>query len=384
MHVSPLWRLSLALLAVLAGLAGSDTARAQATEIPAIVAAAPQGQEQRRAGIADAARELSLLEAARDYPGLYARLHPDSRVTVPFAAFAGWYDAVLAGKTTAELTVLEINFIDWTWGVNGRTYPDTAQVRFTQPYWVNGERSDVENVFHLVEADGEWYWFFGGSQGFIDEQIARYTPELAATTVDAVAARAARFPDSLHAHVDEYWATQFAAADRTYVSPVGVVGFDDPLETACGVADPVMEAAFYCVLDQTIYYSTDFRQMVERQIGDYGWVVVVAHEWGHHVQLMLGNDLVGALDQTGSLAPVELEQQADCLAGAYTQSAELVGWLDASDVSEAIHMTSLSGDPIGTSWGDPNAHGTGEERVAAFLTGYERGMLQCDLHLTAP
>lgn len=341
------------------------------------------------ADIEAAAVELSRLEADKDFAGLYARLHPDSRDLVSFDVFAAWYEALLAGKTTDELTVTEINFIDWTWGVNGVTYRDTAQVRFVQPYWVGGVRDDVASEFHLVEDDGDWYWFFGGSQEFIDQQAAFYGPsnndpatdDLAAIVEAGAAQRAIRFPDVLHAHVDAYWAYQFAAAGRDYDSPGGVVGFDARLETGCGVADPIMEAAFYCVLDQTIYYSTDFRELIETQIGDYGWVVVIAHEWGHHVQLELGSDLVGAFDQIGNLAPIELEQQADCLAGAYTQSAERTGWLDDTDFDEAVFMTSLSGDPVGTSWGDPNAHGSGEDRVGAFLYGYGNGLTGCDLDL---
>jgi hypothetical protein len=44
-------------------------------------------------------------------------------------------------------------------------------------------------------------------------------------------------------------------------------------------------------------------------------------------------------------------------------------------------MTSLSGDPVGTNWRDPNAHGSGEERVGAFLDGYTDGLSGCDLNL---
>ncbi len=343
------------------------------------------------AEISAAAVELSRFEADHDFAALYDRLHPDSRARVSFPVFKGWYEALLAGKTTTELTVTEINFIDWTWGVTGVTYHDTAQVLFVQPYWVNGVREDVASAFHLVADGGEWYWFFGGSQEFIERQVALYggsepvaasDPDDPAAIVAAGAtARAERFPDILHAHVDAYWAYQFAAAGREYTSPGAVLGFSHMIETGCGLADPLTEAAFYCVLDQTIYYSNDFRVMVESQIGDYGWVVVIAHEWGHHIQLALGTDLVGALDQTGSLAPVELEQQADCLAGAYTQDAERQGWLDDTDVDEAVLMTSLSGDPVGTNWRDPNAHGTGEQRVGAFFEGYMDGLGGCALDL---
>jgi predicted metalloprotease len=193
--------------------------------------------------------------------------------------------------------------------------------------------------------------------------------------------RAARFPDPLHAHVDVYWAERFAEAGRPYRSPAGVVGFATTIETGCGLADPNHETAFYCVLDETIYYSVEFRQIIEANIGDYGWVVVVAHEWAHHAQRLLGYDVAMLPYQAADVAPIALEQQADCLAGAYTEAAELSGWLHPGDVDEAITMTGLSGDPPGTTAHHPTAHGSGEERVAAFVRGYEQGIVGCDLGL---
>ncbi len=193
--------------------------------------------------------------------------------------------------------------------------------------------------------------------------------------------RAARFPDLLHAHVDVYWSVRFAEVGRPYRPPAGVVGFTTTIDTGCGVADPETETAFYCILDETIYYSVEFRRIIDENIGDFGWVTVVAHEWGHHVQRQLGYDLVILPYQGGDIAPIMLEQQADCLAGAYTDSAELSGWLDPGDVDEAILVTSLSGDPPGTSVFDPSAHGTGAARIVAFVEGYELGVAGCGLDL---
>lgn len=193
--------------------------------------------------------------------------------------------------------------------------------------------------------------------------------------------RATRFPDILHAHVDAYWADRFAEAGRPYRSPGGVVGFSQPIETGCGIADPATETAFYCVLDETIYYSDEFRSTIETNIGDYGWVVVVAHEWGHHAQQLLGDDATMLPFQSGGSPSLAIEQQADCLAGAYTEAAEFSGWLETGDVGEAIATTGLSGDPHGTTIFDPAAHGSGAQRVAAFGEGYERGLSVCGLSL---
>jgi predicted metalloprotease len=191
------------------------------------------------------------------------------------------------------------------------------------------------------------------------------------------------FPDPLHAHVHQFRAARFAEAGRVYDPPNGIVPFDEPILTPCGRADPDQEAAFYCVSDETIYYSAAFRTLIEEQIGDFAWVIVVAHEWGHHIQVQLGFDLGVGPDRAGAVTPIDLEHQADCLAGAYAIDAEMTGWLDPGDIDEALTMTEISGDPPGLAWNDPRAHGTGDERVDAFLTGYARGRRGCcDLDLS--
>jgi len=218
----------------------------------------------------------------------------------------------------------------------------------------------------------------------VDEETAELDPEealAAADDPDVVAERAARFPDQLHAHVDRFWAFQFAQEGIAYDPPTAVVGLDGPTMTTCGPADPMTEAAFYCVLDETIYYSVYFRQVLDRDIGDFAFVTVVAHEWGHHIQQETGIELIAAPDRAGAIPSFELEQQADCLAGAYSQWAEADGWLDPGDIEEALRITAFSGDPEGTPWNAPGAHGTSDQRLTAYLDGYQGGIPACDLDL---
>jgi len=343
---------------------------------------------------ANVAIELSQLEAAQDFETLYERMHPDARAVVPRSAVVGWYEGMYADRSTSELTVTNVTFEPWTWGVTGVTYDDAATVSFVQPYVVDGVAQDVTGEVHLVPFGNTWGWFFGASRDFLDAQIVLYGDDgsetayaLAQQSADETAdetevPREIRFPDPLHAHIDKFWAARFAEAGRDYHPPNGVIGFDRPIVTACGRADPNDEAAFYCVLDQTIYYSTEFRSLVEQQIGDFAWVIIVAHEWGHHIQAQLGFDLGAVPDSAAQVAPIELEQQADCLAGAYSIDAENSGWLDPGDIQEALYITEISGDPVGTAWNDPRAHGTGEARIDAFLKGYGAGISACGLDLS--
>ena len=345
------------------------------------------------AAAAHAAREFSRLEADRDFDALYQRMHPDALAVVPRSAVVGWYQSFFTDRETDELTVTDVVSEPWTWGVTGTTYDDAVTVTFVQPYAVAGVADDVAGEVHLVPFGDEWGWFFGASPSFVDEQIALHgddgsailaslSLEVSDEGAEAVMPRDVRFPDPLHAHVDHFWAAQFQEAGRPYESPHGVIAFDHPVVTACGRVDPDHEAAFYCVIDETIYYSAHFRSLIESQIGDFAWVNVVAHEWGHHIQTQLGVDLGVGPDRAGEVTPIELEQQADCLAGAYAIDAETTGWLDAGDIDEALYLTSISGDPVGTAWNDPRAHGTGNERIDVFLEGYSGGVAGCDLDLS--
>jgi predicted metalloprotease len=359
---------------------------------PAIGSAPAAAQtDDRLAAAANAARELSVLEAERDFDELYERMHPHALAVVPRSAVVGWYETYFAERDTSELEVTAVEFEPWTWEVSGVTYEDAVTVKYDQPYTVDGVVSNVTGEVHLVPFGDEWGWFFGASRAFVDEQVALYGDDGSATMFSlsqesddtAPVAREILFPDPLHAHIDMFWEARFQEAGRIYDAPNGVIPFDEPIVTACGRADPVREAAFYCVIDEKIYYSAEFRTLIENQIGDFAWVIVVAHEWGHHIQAKLGFDLGVVPDRAGEVAPIEFEHQADCLAGAYAIDAELSGWLDPGDVDEALTITEISGDPPGTAWNDPRAHGTGDVRIDAFITGYNAGIAGCDLDLSA-
>lgn len=333
-----------------------------------------------RAGeAAEVARELSRLEADGEFDELYDRIHPDAAEVVPQEAVVGWYETEFASKRTAELTVTGVEFVSWTWPVTGETYGQTAAVTFVQPYWENGVRTEVEGIVHLVEADGEWGWFFGNDPHFVTTQIAN------AGLVPSIGqgdGYVSPFPDILHADVDEFWSRTFTGVGLAYTPPGDVVGFDVPINTACGAAEPATTAAFYCTVDATIYYSTSFRQLVETQVGDFAWVTVVSHEWAHHIQTQLGLQATTRPDLTGGPYVIELELQADCLAGVYAEDAEARSWLDPGDLDEALTLTRAVGDPAGTIWTDPAAHGTSRQRLDAFATGYQDGVSGCELALT--
>jgi predicted metalloprotease len=173
--------------------------------------------------------------------------------------------------------------------------------------------------------------------------------------------------------IDNHWHDVFGEARLAYVSP-SVIPIERLLETACGRHGPEA-AAFYCPLDQTIYLNPEFLAEQDRLVGDYAPIIVLAHEWGHHVQnlLLIPRD-------TGN----EFELQADCLAGVYSRKAEDQNWLEPGDFLEALRMSESAGDPLSFPQDAPGAHGTYLDRRNEVMRGYLDGVTGCDLPELAP
>lgn len=174
--------------------------------------------------------------------------------------------------------------------------------------------------------------------------------------------------------IDAFWSSAFVAAGEPYSSPE-VVPSDGSLWTGCGRADPYADGPLYCGFDQTIYYSPTTFSFLERQAGDFAWITVLAHEWGHHVQLLIG------VEQSRGNA---FELQADCLAGAYAQDARAQGLLDPGDVTEAVAVSAAAGDPLWLPQDEIGTHGTSDDRITAFMRGYLDGAMGCDLPVALP
>ncbi len=172
--------------------------------------------------------------------------------------------------------------------------------------------------------------------------------------------------------LDAFWLSNFEVTGATYRSPA-VIRLEDFVITGCGPAGP-KNFAFYCPRDEAIYYSPDGFAEHEQRIGDFAPIVVTAHEWGHHIQW-----LIGIVPEPGNA----FELQADCLAGAYASEAGQQGLLDPGDVTEAVTSSAEAGDPLGLPQDAPGAHGINDDRVIAFMRGYLDGVTGCGLPLSS-
>ena len=203
----------------------------------------------------------------------------------------------------------------------------------------------------------------------------------------------AEFAAVILADTEDTWGQIFAAEGRQYPPPTLVL-FRGQVHSACGTASSAV-GPFYCPADQQLYLDLDFFDELSRRFGapgDFAQAYVIAHEVGHHIQTVLGISQ-RVRDQGRGLAQAQVnalsvrqELQADCFAGIWGHYASAQGdFLESGDFEEAITAASAIGDDTlqrnagGRVVPDSFTHGTSEQRMRWFRTGFEQGSLNaCD------
>ena len=183
-------------------------------------------------------------------------------------------------------------------------------------------------------------------------------PGGAALPLNALIVRAAK-------DIEGFWSAQMRARGLRYRSP-RVSQYQGSATTACG---PAMEwNAYYCRADNSIGIHQGLAQWIYDEIGEFGVVQVLAHEWGHHIQKTA---------VLTTIIPMFTELQADCLAGVYAQDAQERGILTADDLAATWLLALNAGDSLDTPWFDDNAHGNSVQRLFHFNQGYLLGEEAC-------
>jgi uncharacterized protein len=198
--------------------------------------------------------------------------------------------------------------------------------------------------------------------------------------------------------IQAYWQDALPdQAGRRYAEADTVI-FSDQVGTGCGGATSDV-GPFYCPPDQQVYLDTTFfEDMLEGQLGgkggDFAEAYVLAHEYGHHIQNLLGTMGRVRTQQGADSDAVRLELQADCYAGMWSKFATevedadgevFISELTQEDISEALDSARAVGDDriqqktSGRVNPDQWTHGSAEQRMRWFETGRAKGSLQaCD------
>ena len=189
---------------------------------------------------------------------------------------------------------------------------------------------------------------------------------------------------------DRTWAALFQQNGQRFQQPK-LVFYDRNGQSGCGAAQSAM-GPFYCPSDQGIYLDTSFFNELATRFqaqGDFAQDYVIAHEFGHHIQNLLGaSDKVRNIQQRGNEtegnhASVLLELQADCYAGVW--AAQNRARLDPGDVEEGLTAAHQIGDDTLQQEGqgrvvpDSFTHGTSAQRMKWLKIGLDGGdPARCD------
>lgn len=193
-----------------------------------------------------------------------------------------------------------------------------------------------------------------------------------------------QFVDKILGSNDQVWSGIFQQAGRQFTKPT-VVLYTGGTRTGCGTANSAV-GPFYCPLDSKIYLDTSFFNTMRSRLGgggNFAYSYVIAHEYGHHIQNLLGiADQVERKQQSArsegeaNSYSVRLELQADCFAGVWGQHVQDQAKITEADVQTAINTAQAIGDDTltgGQVRPDSFTHGTSQQRVNWFMKGFKSG-----------
>jgi predicted metalloprotease len=200
------------------------------------------------------------------------------------------------------------------------------------------------------------------------------------------------FSRKIVASTEDVWTPIMQARGVTF-TPAVITFYTTETPTACGDGQ-ASAGPFYCPADKRIYLDLSFFDQLSSQFGapgDFARAYVIAHEYGHHIQNLIGtmDKEESALQGDGAKGPtgasVRLELQADCYAGVWAFHARDALKITQSDIEGGLKAAAAVGDDTlekeqqGYVVPDSFTHGTSEQRMRWFSRGYANGnMDDCD------
>ena len=195
--------------------------------------------------------------------------------------------------------------------------------------------------------------------------------------------------------IQEYWSEALPKVFNVKYTESDTVLFSGRTNTGCGDADSGT-GPFYCPKDKLVYLDLSFYEELAKQLGapgEFAQPCVLAHEYGHHVQDLVGTEAAMRAAQKRNTdnenkLSVMLELQADCYAGVWAENA--TGTTDANgnkifesisdqDIQQGLDTAAAIGDDtLQKEAGKPVdeqgfTHGSSADRQKWFRTGHDSG-----------
>lgn len=233
----------------------------------------------------------------------------------------------------------------------------------------------------------------GGDNTDIEQACARDNPD----RLNRTECRNALFINSIQA----YWQRGLPETFGKPYQQARTVFYSNAVSTGCGNADSGV-GPFYCPADNQVYIDLTFWDELANRFGaegEFAQPYVLAHEYGHHVQTLLGTEAAMRREQqrdprNANKLSIMLELQADCYAGVWTKHATqttdaggqpIFKSITQDDINQALDAAAAVGDDAiqqkttGRIDESQFNHGTSQQRQQWFSRGYQTGdPQQCD------
>lgn len=246
-------------------------------------------------------------------------------------------------------------------------------------------------VLAIVGAKASARWLSGAPEGEAPASTEAHTPAPSAAARDEDPDKLEAFVLNLVTDADRIWAADFRRRGKAYTAALPLL-LDAAKKGECGPGIELGRSE--CYGSEQAIIDLSFQRALGLELGPDAAgarAYAIAHEMGHHVQRVLGMDrkLDEALAErkvASHWVEVQLELQADCLAGVWARRTRQAPWTEPSQIEAALRNVSelgtkrrLEAERHSTIAGETFTYAIPRRRIYWFAQGYAKAEIEdCD------